>query len=196
LATPPPAKDWLFTAIQLNSDQANGLQLFGELANNSGVSQTLTEVTGIFYDAQGQVIADQGDTIGYWPVDIIPPGGQVPFELLVEGINGAANFDLNVAAEPASTSPRQDFEFGSLKQRTEADAYCLTGQFRNTGAELQNYLVLGATLYDEQDNLVNFGDYYQPDLDGVAADQPLEFEICIAPPYQGATRYELWAWGE
>jgi len=61
--------------------------------------------------------------------------------LLVEGIDSAANFDLNVVAEPGSTSPRQDFEFGDVNQRAEADTYCLTGQFRNPGAELQDYLV-------------------------------------------------------
>lgn len=199
-AAKPPAEaptDWLFANVQLYPDQyEEGLLLFGEMINNSGVSQTPTELTGIFYDAQGQVIADADNTIGYWPVDNIPPEGRVPFELLLEGIHRVANFDLNVTAEPGDTIPRQDFEFGDLNQRTEADTYCLTGQFRNPGAELQNYLVIGATLYDAQNNVVNFGDYYQPDLQAMAADQPLQFEICITPPNQGATRYEVWAWGE
>ena len=56
--------------------------------------------------------------------------------------------------------------------------------------------MIGATLYDKQDNLVNFGDYYQSDLQAMVTDQPLEFEICIPPPNQEAARYELWAWRE
>ena len=202
LPTPVPsspsgaADDWLWTNVQLYPNQAEGLLLFGELMNNSGASQTLTEISGTFYDAQGQLIADAANTIGYWPVDIIPPDSRVPIELVVEGIQSAANFNLNVMAEPGGTVPRQDFEFGELHQRTEADSYCLTGQFQNFGTELQNYLVIGATLYDARNNIVNFGDYYQPDLAALTADQPLAFEICIGPPNQGATRYELWAWGE
>jgi hypothetical protein len=197
-ATPqPPANDWSFTNVQLYPDQyEEGLLLLGEMNNNSDAPQTLTEVTGIFYDAQGQVIADTGNTIGYWPVDIIPPGGRVPFELIVEGIQSAANFNLSVEAEPSSIIPRQDFEFLGLNQWNEDDTYCLTGQFHNPGDELHNYLVIGATLYDEQDNIVNFGDYFEPDLEAMGGDQPLEFEICIAPPNHGANRYELWAWGE
>ena len=80
--------------------------------------------------------------------------------------------------------------------KNEDDSYCLAGQFRNPGAKLQNYLVIGATLYDEQDNLVNFGDYFEPEPAAIESDQSLEFEICIASPNQGTTRYELWAWGE
>jgi hypothetical protein len=63
---------------------------------------------------------------------------------------------------------------------------------RSTGDSVQNYLVIVAVLYDDQDNVVNFGDYYEPYLE---SDEALNFEICVGSPNQGVARYELRAWG-
>ena len=180
--------------MRVYTDQyEDGLLLYGDLINNTESPQALALITGTFYDDQGQVIANEDSIYDYWPpVDAIPPGGRMPFELIVDGIQGDAKSSLRVEAEPSSESPRQDFEFSDLNQWNEGDVYCVGGTLRNPGGELQGYLVIVAVLYDDQGNVVNFGDYYEPYLE---SDEALDFETCVAPPNQGVARYELWAWG-
>jgi hypothetical protein len=174
----------------------DGLLLFGELTNNTGTTQELWLVSGLFYDAQGQLIADDDSVYDYWPIDVVPPDGRVPFVLEIDGISSAADFKLRVDADPGSETPRQDFEFLDLNQWTEDDSYCLAGRLRNPGGQLQDYLVIVATLYDGQGNVVNFYDDYGLDLEDLVGDQTQGFEICVDPPNQDTARYELRAWGQ
>jgi hypothetical protein len=197
-ATPKPEapNNWQFANIQLYPDQyEGGLLLYGDMINNSGSAQDVSEITGTFYDAQGQVIASADNTEAYWSVETISHGGRTPFEMVVEGIENAANFNLSVEAEPSQASPRQDFAFLDLNQWAEEETYCLTGQLQNLGDQLEEYLIIGVTLYDGQDNIINFGDYIEPDVDAITGNETLEFEICIDPPNQNSARHEMWAWG-
>jgi len=175
------------------NEYEEGLLLYGDLINNTGAPQTLIWITATFYDDQGQVVADPENVYNYWPaVDVVPVGGQVPFELAVDGLQSAANFTLRVEAEPSSEPPLQDFSFTDLSQRDEEGDYCVQGVLQGPGESLQAYLVIVAVLYDDQGNVVNFGDYYEPYLE---EDQSLTFEICVGPPNQDIARYELRAWG-
>jgi hypothetical protein len=168
--------------------------LYGDIINNTGSSQLLKYVTATFYDAQGQVIPPVAIT-DYWPTEAIPPGGQVPFELNVAGVPSAADFDLSVEATPSDQTPRQNFEFSDLSQSNEGGAYCLSGSLRDQGDEPQEYLVIVAILYDPQNNVVNFGDYYESDPQGEIDEHTLDFELCIDPLGQDIARHELRAWG-
>ncbi len=193
----PEASNWSFANTQLYPDPyGGGLLLYGEMVNNANSSQELTLVSGVFYDAQGQLIADQENIIDYWPIDIVPPGGRMPFELTVLEVENAANFDLSVQSQPSEQSPHQNFEFSDLDQLSEEGIYCLTGQLRNLGGPLQKYVVIMAVLYDEQDRMLGFGEYYEPDPKNGLSDQSLEFELCAELINQNVARHELRAWGE
>jgi len=188
--------EWSFAGVRVYNDQyEDSLLLYGELINNTQTPQALAFVTGIFYDEQGQVIADEESTYDYWPpVETIPAGGRLPFELTVDGIHQAANFSLSVEAEESNQTPRQDFVFSNLDARTEEEAYCVSGILQNPGPELSDYLVIMLILYDNQEQVINFGDYY--DLFPEGAISELDFEICVDPPNQGVARYDLRAWGQ
>ena len=191
---PTPDPNWSFVGVRVSTDDGGNLLLHGDAINNAGSSQEIVSITGLFYDAQGRVTADANMILEYWPlIDTIPPGGRVPFELTVVGIQSAANFYLSVEAEPSDETPRQDFEFSDLKQSNEAGNYCVTGKLRNPGDALQSYLVIVVVLYDDQDNVINFGDYGEFDVGAGGGDQT--FEICIDPLNQDVARYELRAWG-
>ena len=187
---------WAFTGVRLVPDpNQEGVVLYGDMVNNTGLAQELFALTGTFYNAQGQVSADENNTVDYWPTDLVPAGGRVPFKLNVGNIQGAANFNLQVRAEPSSQSPQQDFEFLNLHQWTEDEAYCLAGNVRNPKAALQDYLVIVAVLFDSQNNVLEFGDDFEagPTLE---RGQTLDFEICTDPAAQNVARYELRAWGQ
>jgi hypothetical protein len=192
----PQTSGWSFSSVRLYADQEeDSLQLYGNFINNTGTSQELFYITGTFYDAQGQVIADEESTYDYWSVPVIPTGGRAPFELTVEGIQSAANFDLRVEAEPSNETPRQDFEFSDLYEDPAGDFYCVGGSIRNPGDRLQDYLLIVVALYDNQDRMIYFSDYYA-DPDYATGDEPQDFEVCVDTLSQEVTRYDLQAWGQ
>jgi hypothetical protein len=185
---------WAFAGVRVYTDQdQGGLLLHGKAINNTDSPQELLAINGIFYDGQGQVIADEDDSYAYWPGYVVPPGGSVPFELLVDGIGEAAKFDLSVEAEPSDETPRQDFNVSNVNQQTEDDIYCLAGELRNPGSELDDYLIIAAVLYDNQDNVLNFGDYEE--FGTIGGGDASNFEICVDRPSQDIARYEVVAWG-
>jgi hypothetical protein len=208
-ATPPPrattvavipdikSGEWAFTGVRLYTGQdEDGVLLYGDLVNNTGDTQKLDFISGIFYDAQGQIIADATNIDVYRPLDFILPGGQLPFEMTVTGIQSAANFDLSVEAEPSTETLRQDFEFSEVNQWNESGKFCVSGQLRNKGAPLQNYLVIATILYDSQDNIVNFSHQQEPSFAQMIGDHPLDVDICIGSSNQNVAGYALRAWGQ
>jgi hypothetical protein len=192
---PTPSNGWSFASVRVYPGQADGMLLYGDVINDTGAPQELEAVTGAFYDEQGQLIADEGNTYDYWPINVIPPGGRVPFELTVFDIQNAANFNLMVEAAPSEENTRQDFEFLNVNQRNEDGDYCLEGELRNSGDDLEEYLVIVAILYDSQGNVINFDFYDEYDPENVQDDDTSSFDICIATLDQGVANHELRAWG-
>jgi hypothetical protein len=186
---------WGFSGVRVSTDPDEGdILLHGDVVNNTGVSQALNFISSTFFDAQGQAIPNI-TTIDYWPIEAIPPGGRVPFELRAPGLQSTSNFDLNVEAGPSSTTPYQDFNFSDINQFIELDDYCIEGKLQKSGSSLGNYLVIVIVLYDPQDNVINFGDYYVSEFQSLA-NPTVDFQICVSPLGQEVTRYELRAWGE
>lgn len=192
----PNTSGWSFASIRADTSQEeDNLLLYGNVINTSNSTQEVGFVTGIFYDTQGQVIADEQNTYDYWVAKFVPPGGQMPFELTVSGIQNAANLNLRVQSEPSNATPRQDFDFLDVTASNEAGDYCLSGRLRNSADELEEYLIFVAVLYDGQNQVINFGEYDEPNFEEIIGEQTLDFEICIDPMGQGVKHYELQAWG-
>lgn len=95
-------RDWLFDNLTLVTEE-DVLVISGEVINNTGVSQELDVMGGLFYDERGQVIADDRQMETHWSVDIVSPGGRAPFEVVVDGIQTAADFELSVEAQPVKS---------------------------------------------------------------------------------------------
>lgn len=166
----------------------------GDVLNNTDAAQEVDHITGTFYEAQGQAM-DDPEVIDYWPLEAVPPGGQMPFDLVVIGLENVERFDLQVEAQPSSETPRQDFEVLDLNASDEASDYCLSGRLRNPGDELRDYLVIVAILYDDQGQVINFNANYEFSLEALKGDDTMDFESCVAPFDQSVTRYEVRAWG-
>lgn len=185
---------WAFTGVRLYPDDDN-LLLYGSAINNTGSLQTIESITGAFYDKNGQTISDDEEVYSYWPVNDVPPGSSVPFELVAENLDDdVVDFKLNAEAEPGHESPRQDFQFADVKQWTEHDAYCVSGAVQDAG-DLNDYLVVAVILYDAQDNMVKFSDSGVFDAGDGIGEKNSPFEICVDPPNHDVARYEVEAWG-
>lgn len=205
-ATLPPPPDptdipqtevdgWIFRGVQTSLDQGQAV-VVGELINKTGAPQQAVDISGIFYNAKDQVIQDEIDTLSYVPADVVPVGAHIPFELVIESTQSIYRLDLVARSAPATASPRQDFKFANVSQWTdELNTYCLDGEVQNTGLPLGDYLVVMAIAYNEQGNVVSFGEYSPVLPNVVVGDQISPFEMCIDPLNQNIARHELRALG-
>jgi len=169
------------------------LKLYGEVINNTGAAQTLPNVRGTFYDSGGNEISE-GPIVDYLPLELIPQGGQVPFALTAFGLHEAADFDLQMEAEPSQETLQHAFEFLEATSYESDGSYCLRAKVHNLGDELHSYLAIVAVLYDEQGNVINFDDHYEHLAEGLGG-QALNFELCVDSLGQTVASYELRAWG-
>jgi hypothetical protein len=192
---PASTAGWAFSSVQSVTNQ-DGLTVYGDLLNQTGSSQQLAQVVGTFYDGQGQVIAGPDEGYDFWPTQVVPPGGRMPFDLAVYDIQSAADFDLEVISQPTGETPRQDFEFLGVATSSANGSYCVTGKLRNPGGELSHYLVISAALYNSEDEVINFDILDVPTPGLVVGDEALSFSICVDTHNQQAARYELQAWGQ
>jgi hypothetical protein len=187
---------WSFAATRADAIPARKMiMLFGEMINETGAAQQVSTVTGTFYDTQGQVIAADKSTYGLWPTNTVPPGGRVPFALTVYDMQEMGNFELAVQSKPAATVPRQYFEFVGVSEQMKGNNYCLAGGLKNPGGQLAKYLVIAAILYDDQGNVLRFGNNNRVAYQEMMGDKTQNFEVCIKSPPNNMARHELLAWG-
>ncbi len=194
--TPTPLPEgWVFSGVgaQPAANQTI-VSVFGEVINNTGTAQQLTNITGNFYNAQDQLIPPIS-TIHQSPIRTIPQGGRVPFKLFVPGLQNRDDFDLAVEAIPVSSGPRQDFEFADVNGSTDGDSYCITAKVRNAGDPLESHLQVVAVLYDGLGQVINFEQLPQMSATDLVAGQPLEVNICVDRGGQEVTRHDLRSWG-
>jgi hypothetical protein len=196
--TPPAATSgWSFANVQMVSDDSSGGVIFyGDMVNNTGATQQIDYLTGTFQDNQGRSFSGTDYTYDYWPIEIVPPGSKVPFELSVYDVANVVNYTLSVISQPAGETPRQDFEILNPSTFDDQGFYCVNGQLRNSGGSLASYLVVIAVLFNAQNQVINFDSYDEPYPEEISGSQTSGFEICIDPYEQSVARYELRAWGQ
>lgn len=189
------ASGWTFAGVRSATGQ-DGLTVYGELVNDTASSQQISQVAGTFYDAQGQVVASPDEGYDFWPVEVVPPGGRMPFELDVYGLQDAADFDLAVISQPTGATPRQNFEFLGVTTSGSSGSYCVTGKLRNPGGKLSHYLVVSAALYNGEGKVINFDSLEVPTPGLLVGDKALSFNMCIETLGQTVADYEVQAWGQ
>ncbi|MCB0225406.1 MAG: DUF3426 domain-containing protein, partial [Anaerolineae bacterium] len=192
----PNGSEWVFMGVQISYQDEEGVIIDGDIINNTDAPQDIVKLTGTIYDSQGQGVADvDNDAAAYWPLETVPPGGQVPFEMTIYQIQDIANFDLDVVAQPSRETPRQDFELADLDPSIDEGNYCVTGKLWNRGDPLLDYLLVLVILYNDQDKVVNFGTYQGNSPEEVQNDDALNFEVCTDSYNQQIARHELRAIG-
>jgi len=195
-ATPLP-EGWVFTDLRLGpAPDGRDLLISGILINNTGTPQVLNTIDGLFYDSQGQSIDDTFYTLDY-PINEVPQGGRIPFQIQLKNHPNAADVDLEVLAESGGDAPRQDFEFLEVNAVPQGDEYCVAGRVRNPGSKLGSYLLVAAVLYDGENKVINYYyDYFDDALPVLAGEQTQDGTVCVDPLQQEVARYELAAWGQ
>ncbi len=189
------AGGWGIENVEIYINEEEGVtRLYGELINNTAATQELAFITGTFSDVQNQIVANEENVTDYWPNDIIPQGQRMPFELFIETEDIIDSYDLQVEAQSNNEVIYTDFAMLDQYEQPGEFEYCLGGTVQNNGSAVESYILIIATLYNTQSNVLNFGDYYEP----MAGDneQLLPFEICIEPPVQPVGQYKFQIWGQ
>ncbi len=191
---PPVVDDWSFVGVRtlLDVDEA---VVIGELINNTGIPQTDIHVSALFYNEQHKLIEEQVDTLSYVPVEVIPAGGRVPFELIADSTVPIYRVNLYAMSEPSGNAPSLDFQFSNVSHWTDTEMYCLGGEVQNTDTLLEDFLIILASTYNKQGQLASFGEYAVASPEIVVGDQTSSFELCIDPLDQYVTQHKLIAMG-
>jgi len=196
-SAPAGVSGWSFANVHAYPDPyGDGLLVYGDIVNGTGSVQQIVAVSGTFFDAQGQVVAGADNIVDYWPFDIVPAEGRLPFELTVLDIQQTADFDLIVDSRPSDQSPHQNFDVANVEAWSDEGVYCLAGELENRGDFLNEYVAIVAVLFDDQNQMLGFGEYYEPEPEQGLTEFPLEFDICIDVIDQNVARYEMRAWGQ
>jgi hypothetical protein len=198
-ATPHFTGSWLITGARSFFD-ANKQQyrVVGEVTNLSAEPMQLVEVTGRFYDAQGQPIAMEAEVSDFWPQAVVPAAGRVPFELVVGDIASASTFTLAVEAAPSAATLRTDFVTTVTEASLENNRYCLAGQTQNPGSRLSERLTIIAVVYDPADLVIDYRDTVlatAEQLERFVGGQTLRFRICVPVTTHTIERYDILTFG-
>jgi hypothetical protein len=191
-----PAAGWTFEGVRVQVDAAlGGLLIYGEAINNTAAPQRILGLLGTYYDAQGGAITPQ-ESSDYWPIETVPPGWRMPFELTLIGPTAVDRVELQVTTEDSDEPLRTDLELSELAGAPSDDEYCVIGRARNLGQPLESYLMVAVVLYDSEERVINWGIGYQPAQDSLVGDETAAVSACAEHYNQVVARHELLAWGE
>lgn len=172
---------WYFDA------ELNLTRVVGEVTNNTDTQQLIETLEGVFYSAPG-VTVNPNDIIEFSPQEVIPVGGTVPFYFELDAVTSLDNYTVTVQTDFSPFVTRTDLILQDQSERIDADGLrCFEGKVRNAGERLQNEIVITASLYDDQNNFVNFN--YEAFDSGVAftvlGDRTRSYSVCVRPPHNG-----------
>ncbi|MCG3212140.1 MAG: hypothetical protein FOGNACKC_05787 [Anaerolineae bacterium] len=195
-APAPPTAGWAFANIQIINNGDGSETAYGEMINNTGSAQLVDHISGAFFNGQGQPLPTPGDTYGYWPLDVVPAGARVPFQLTAYNTQNVGRVDMTVASQPDSQQPRQNFEISNTAATSDDGAYCVTGTVRNSGAQLHNYLTVVVLLYNDQGQVINFESDQAASPEAIVSGGTFGVDVCLDPLGQHVARFDLRSFGQ
>lgn len=148
--TAAPVSPSLRYSIQRISDYVDTAGVFhvvGEVKNNTTDNVQLVKVTADFFDAQEAVIAR---VFTYTCLDIIPPGGESPFDLMAENPSPSiARYTLQVDALATPERPASALEVSKVTASLSSiGAFHVTGLVTNRSDTTYQFVQVCGALYD------------------------------------------------
>lgn len=195
---PTTASGWAFARVKLLPDPGgSGSVVYGEAINNTGSPQRVLNITGEFFNTQGQRVAGPLDTIASLPSNLVATGERLPFEVLISRMDDqAATFTLEVNAQASSQSVQQTYEFFESSTTTLRGQFCVSSQVRRPQPAPAEYWQAVLVLLDSDGNMIGLSDApYEPDLSDLVSGPSHSFQICVIAYNRAVSGYELRAWG-
>ncbi len=191
LNTPTPPPDSASGPAEVTSDvsytEGDYLYIIGEVENTSNTPMEYVKLVATLYDDKDSVVGTEST---YTILDVIPPGGRSPFEMMTSDWDGMTRYKLQVQSSEGDL-PETLVSVVSHRQRIDGDYYHIVGEVKNEGGAPVEYVKVIATLYDEADKVVGVT-YSYAILDAVPAAGKSPFEL-TTDRWAGAVRYEIQA---
>lgn len=192
-ATPTPTTTPIGAGITIKNMrwyfdvELNLVRVVGEVTNSTDTQQLIETLEGVFYSAPG-VTVNPNDIIEFSPQEVIPVGGTVPFYFELDAVTSLDSYTVTVQTDFSPFVTRTDLILQDQSERIDTDGLrCFEGKVRNAGERLQNEIVITASLYDDQNNFVNFN--YEVFDSGVAftvlGARTRSYSVCVRPPHTG-----------
>ncbi len=176
-----------------SADEDGVITIVGEVLNNTESNYEYVTIEATLYDKNQEKLDDETT---YLYADILGPGGKCPFSLtLWEPPAGLDNYELEVDGDESDEEPFTGVVFKEyLEVESDSDTWVLIGEVTNESEDIGAYVSVAATLYDEDDNVVNVG-YTSVERHVMYPDSLSPFEVYIYPISADAVRYELAIFG-
>ena len=155
---PAYAQDFSFQNESSYVDETRIMHVLGEVRNDSGTAVQNIRITASFYDAQGNLLAEQTQAP---KIRVINPGGVAPFEMRYidsATVNQVARYELAATGQEAETKPAS-LKILSVTSRLDVlGLYFINVNARNEGNNTATNPIVVATLYDRDGKVVAVGE--------------------------------------
>jgi hypothetical protein len=176
-------------------DDLGSVTVAGEVRNDSALNVGNGKIAVTFYDAAGQVLAqDEVSTL----LDILSPGQRSPFVLTRPRPPGLADYSLRATARPTTQEPRSRLAVLSSRSFERGGFYHVAGQVENRGTRSVGRVEVMVTLYSLTGKVVNVGVAWgkpQKNMDKLAPGERADFD-CVFTYYPWVSYHKVQAEGE
>lgn len=190
-ATPTPVAGGF--SVSKTSDYISitgSLWVVGEVKNNNAFNAEFVKIEATFFDAADRVVASE---YSYSCLDIIPPGGDSPFDILLwDPPANIARYTLQAYDEPAREPPPSGLDISGVSTRLSgAGYYHVTGLITNNSSDTYEFVGVCGALYDSAGRVFRTGHtYIGPDT--LAPGQSASFDFSESVDSTPVASYRLW----
>jgi len=195
VATPTPVAGGF--SVSKTSDYISitgSLWVVGEVKNNNAFNAEFVKIEGTFFDAADRVVASE---YSYSCLDIIPPGGDSPFDILLwDPPANIARYTLRAYDRPADELPPSGLDISGVSTRLSPSGYYhVTGLITNNSSDTYEFVRICGALYDSAGNVIRT-DYTYIGPDTLAPGESASFDWSESVDSTPVASYRLWADGE
>ena len=150
IPTPIVTTGWNLLQYNVVVDTFGDMHLLGLLENSSGQSQEAPDLTALFKNAGGQVVAEG---TGSTEIFFIPPGWKAPFHIVTSAAS-YTTFEVVVGEYPSTEAVRADLTVSNVQVTLEGSLYVVTGTITNPGADLLAVAEIAVALSDASGKVI------------------------------------------
>jgi hypothetical protein len=134
----------------------NTYHVVGEVVNQTGKNVIRVEVSGLFYNAAGRVVRKE---FAYSCIDILPPGGTSPFDIVVASAPAIKRYKLGVEAFITPDRAVSGLKATVNKPKKDENKIVhVTGTVRNNSAKIYDFVqICGALLNPAKTKIIRAG---------------------------------------
>jgi hypothetical protein len=141
------------------NDAEGGFRVNGQVFNRSGTPLEHVRVNAKLFDAEGVILAEQGDFVQY---DVLPPGEGAPFSVRFDRRPAdAVRYELHAAARHGAESLQDLYAAPDLMIREDEAGFneqgylTITGTVANMGGQTAHFVKVIVTVFDDEGRVVS-----------------------------------------